>query len=120
MLLVSCIGPVITKDPSSILVPENTSVVFYCAGSCVGSCRINWHINGSSTARDFQRERFNRQGYNFTYNNSDNTYSTTLVLNAASAHMNNTWLQCAIDVIGYVHHSDTSDYAVLRVISGKL
>ena len=93
-------------------------MVFDCAGSCVGSCRINWHINGSSTVHSDRREHFNGQGYQFTYNHTENIYNTTLEVSAASVHMNNTWLQCVIDAIGY-HQFGTSDFAVLRVISGN-
>lgn len=119
----NAIDPEILVGPSSILVPVGNVAVFECTAYCDEICSINWYIGGTSTAHRFQRELFLEKGYIFSDTIEPPTsrsgiYTSRLGVNA-SVRVNNTHIYCAVEIDLEYTLRNTSNTAVLLVVSGK-
>ena len=111
--------PEVIKNPSSLLVPENTTAVFECViQNCIPECEVHWYINGTSTAHRHQLDSRKAQGFQFnrSFNESIGIYTTQLSINA-SRTLNNTRLCCLVQD-GINFSSIKSEQAKMLVISG--
>ena len=118
MLRVIDVGPLIQKEPSSLLIPNNEIGHFSCHAQCKGFlCTGYWIISEKP-----QQTNFNKQGMwpwlTHSVNGSVYTYTLTLTVNASDA-MNNTTIQCEFEATGDRNDFNQSAIVKLFVISSK-
>lgn len=107
-------------SPSSILVPENTTAIFQCIAHCVQVCQAIWYIRDISAANPDARTLLIQEGFSFPYSPpTSGTYRTIISVNASTS-INNTRIWCFVENVGRAsgHEYDTSDIAMLKVLSG--
>lgn len=112
-------APEVHRDPSSLLVPINTTATFECMiHHCGHGCEVHWIINETSTAHQHQQNHHETQSFAFSsqHNGTTRVYIARVSVRA-SAVLNNTRMCCLIQDV--IHGSRKSAQAVLLVISGN-
>ena len=108
-------APEICEDPSSLLVPINTPVVFTCKAHCPSSCSVHWFVNNVTIAHQHQRP----QGVVLNHMiNHNGTRTHWLRLNA-TAIFNNTQFHCLVELDSRGGPHSTSKTAILLVVRRK-
>ena len=110
------VGPLILKEPTSLLIPTNETGNFSCLAQCEGFlCTGYWIINDSETVFNKQR-MWSRLTH--SVNGNIHTYTLALTVNASDA-MNNTTIQCEFEATGDRNDFNQSVIVKLFVISSK-
>ena len=113
--LIFNVAPAICEDPSSLLVPINTPVVFTCKAHCSSACTVHWFINNATIAHQHQRPL----GVVFNYAIHDNGTRTHWLAINATADINNTHIHCLVELDRRGGPHRTSKTAILLVVQRK-
>ena len=109
------IAPAICEDPSSLLVPINTPVVFTCKAHCSSACTFHWFINNATIAHQHQRP----QDVVLNYTIHDNGTRTHWLALNATTHFNNSHIRCLVTLNRRGGPHRTSKTAILQVVQCK-